>query len=352
MIQSGDFANELELAHHLMKIIRVTDDAGKLIVATGDVHHINREDKIFREIIVNQKVPGGGRHPLARNNIKEIPSNHFRTTEEMLEDFKFFENEELIKKIVIDNPNKISDMVEIIEVIIDTGGIPFSPRVKSDDGKSYLDCPRVVTDLVYTKAKDWYGDNLPYNIEERIATELYGDIVLTSVKDKLRSENLSDDEMVKRSFANLHEVILQGFDAVKDLVRSYIKRNSEESLSDDDLEKELNKKFGGIIGGGFDPIYLIAQRLVKHSNDEGYLVGSRGSVGSSFVATMMGITEVNPLPAHYRCSKCKVSIFNDDDGNPLGSNYSSGFDLPDKMSPNSNNLLLKDGQDKTFATFL
>ena len=215
-----------------------------------------------------------------------------------------------------------------------------------------MDCPRVVTDLVYTKAKDWYGDNLPYNIEERIATELYGDIVLKSVKDKLSSENLSDDEMVKRSFANLHEVILQGFDAVKDLVRSYIKRNSEESLSDDDLEKELNKKLGGIIGGGFDPIYLIAQRLVKHSNDEGYLVGSRGSVGSSFVATMMGITEVNPLPAHYRCSKCKVSIFNDDDGNPLGSNYSSGFDLPDKMCPNCNILLLKDGQDMPFATFL
>lgn len=128
-------------------------------------------------------------------------------------------------------------MVEIIEVIIDTGGIPFSPRVKSDDGKSYLDCPRVVTDLVYTKAKDWYGDNLPYNIEERIATELYGDIVLKSVKDKLSSENLSDDEMVKRSFADLHEVILKGFDAVKDLVRSYIKKNSEESLSDDDWKR-------------------------------------------------------------------------------------------------------------------
>ncbi len=349
LIQSGDFANEYELSHHLQKIIRVTDEAGKLIVATGDVHHINREDKIYREIIVNQKVPGGGRHPLARNNIKEIPSNHFRTTDEMLEDFKFLENEKLIKKIVIDNPNKIADMTEIIEVIIDTGGIPFSPRVKSDDGKTYLDCKRVVTDLVYTKAKDWYGENLPHNIEERIATELYGDIVFKAVKYKLESEN---NDSVEDSFKMLHEVIVKGYDEVISFVREYLKKTSEEDLDDKELDKLLNKKLGGIIGGGFDPIYLIAQRLVKHSNDEGYLVGSRGSVGSSFVATMMGITEVNPLPAHYRCEKCKMSIFDDDNGNPLGSTYSSGFDLPDKMCPDCNIPMRKDGQDMPFATFL
>ena len=86
-------------------------------------------------------------------------------------------------EIVVKNTNKIADMCEIVEVIIDTGGIPFSPRVKSDDGKEYLDCPVVVTDLVYTKAKDWYGEPLPYSIEERIATELYGDIVFKIIKE-------------------------------------------------------------------------------------------------------------------------------------------------------------------------
>ncbi len=352
LIQSSDFSNTLEVAAHLQKIIRVTEEAGKIIVATGDVHHLTREDKIYREIIVNQKVPGGGRHPLARNNIKEIPSNHFRTTNEMLDDFKFLEDEELIHRLVIDNPNKIADMVDIVEVIIDTGGIPFSPRVKSDDGSSYLDCPRVVTDLVYTKAKDWYGERLPHSIEERIATELYGDIVLKSVKEKIKDDNLSEEEFNTKAFEMLHEIILKGFDAVKETVREYIKKTSEEELDNDSLEKQLNKDLGGIIGGGFDPIYLIAQRLVKHSNDEGYLVGSRGSVGSSFVATMMGITEVNPLSAHYRCNKCKLSIFEDDEGKSLGSTYSSGFDLPDKECPNCHIPMIKDGQDMPFATFL
>ena len=352
MIQSGDFATEVELAAHLQKIIRVTEEAGKIIVATGDVHHIKRDDKIFREIIVNQKVPGGGRHPLARSGIKSIPSNHFRTTDEMLNDFKFLEDDELIHRIVIENTNKIADMVEIVEVIPDTGGIPFSPRIKSDDGLSYLDCPRVVTDLVYTKAKDWYGEPLPYSIEERIATELYGDIVLKTVKENLKDKGLSDEELTKQAFKQTHDIILEGFDKVKELVRDHIMKTSEEELDEKGLEKAIKKALGGIIGGGFDPIYLISQRLVKHSNDEGYLVGSRGSVGSSFVATMMGITEVNPLSAHYRCPKCKVSIFEDENGNSYGAEYSSGFDLPDKMCPHCNIPLIKDGQDMPFATFL
>ncbi len=351
LVQSGDFGTKVEVAANIEKVVRVTEEAGKIIVATGDVHHLKKDDKIYREIIVNQKVPGGGRHPLARNGIKEIPSNHFRTTNEMLEDFKFL-GEEQAYKIVVENTNKIANMCEIVEVIPDTGGIPFSPRVKSDDGKEYLDCPVVVTDLVYTKAAAWYGDPLPYSIEERISTELYGDIVFKIIKEKHEGQNLSDEEYQKIVHKELHDEILKGSENIKQIVTEYVKKNDEEGLDEQALAKKVKKTLGGVIGGGFDPIYLISQRLVKHSNDEGYLVGSRGSVGSSFVATMMGITEVNPLAAHYRCSECKLSIFDDEEGNPLGAEYSSGFDLPDKECPNCHIPLIKDGQDMPFATFL
>ena len=356
LIQTSNFKNEYEVQAHISKIVRATKDAGKIIVATGDVHHFYREDKIFREIIVNQKVPGGGRHPLAKRDITSIPSQHFRTTNEMLKDFEFL-GKDLAYEIVVTNTNKVLDMVDEIEVIIDTKGIPFSPRVKSDDGASYLDCPRVVADLVYSKAASWYGNPLPYNIEERIAKELYGDIVYKCFSDKVSEEDkdISKEEFDKKVFGMVHDAIIAGFDNVKKILREYLKSKWTEEdgeLNDDSLNKKVKKELGGIIGGGFDPIYLIAQRLVKHSNDDGYLVGSRGSVGSSFVATMMGITEVNPLPAHYRCLNCQTSIFNDDNGNPLGSEYSSGFDLPDKKCPKCGSLMYKDGQDMPFATFL
>ncbi|MBR2137872.1 MAG: PolC-type DNA polymerase III [Bacilli bacterium] len=356
LIQLGDFSSEIELKTHIRKIIDAVKGAGKIIVATGDVHHFTRDDKIYREIIVNQKVPGGGRHPLAKNDITSIPSQHFRTTNEMLNDFNFLD-EDLAYEIVVTNTNKIADMVGEFEVIIDTGGVPFSPRVRSDDGKEYLDCPRVVTDLVYKKAMDWYGDPLPHNIEERISKELYGDIVFNYWNSKLKDENpdISESELEKLTFERLHETILKGFDHVKELVTEYVLSNWKEEdgeQNEKSVSKKVKKTLGGIIGGGFDPIYLISQRLVKHSNDEGYLVGSRGSVGSSFVATMMGITEVNPLPAHYRCLKCKHSIFEDEDGKALGADYSSGFDLPDKNCPVCGELMKKDGQDMPFATFL
>ena len=342
LVETNEFASNVELTAHLDKIIRVTKECGKLIVATGDVHQINPEDKIYREIIVNQKVPGGGRHPLARNNIKNIPNEYFRTTNEMLESFDFL-GKQLAEEIVIENPAKIADMCEEVEVIMDTKGIPFSPRVKSDGGETYLDCPKEVTKLVINKSEEWYGKPLPYMIEERISTELYGDILYKIVKEKESNK--------EKAHILLHEIIEKGFNEVNKLVGEYLVEKNPE-INKYDLEKETIKNLGGIIGGGFDPIYLIAQRLVKHSNDEGFIVGSRGSVGSSFVATLMGITEVNPLPAHYRCSKCKLSIFKDDEGNELAKTYFSGFDLPDKMCPECNIPMIKDGQDMPFATFL
>lgn len=117
------------------------------------------------------------------------------------------------------------------------------------------------------------------------------------------------------------------------------------------IEERLERELNGIIGGGFDVIYLIAEKLVKKSNADGYFVGSRGSVGSSLVATMMGITEVNGLPAHYVCPKCHKSYFQDENGEDLSLTYSSGYDMPDRTCE-CGEALKKEGQDIPFATFL
>jgi len=269
-MESSPIKSLADIYTHLKKIIRVADEAGVMVCATSDAHHLTREDKIYRDIIAAQRF-NGKLHPLNRRGIN-IPDMHFYTTKEMLSAFSFLE-EEKAKEIVITNPNKIADMCEIVEVIIETGGVPFSPKIENS--------AQIVEDMVYNKAKEWYGDPLPLNIRERIEQELKG-----------------------------------------------------------------------IIGGGFDVIYLIAQKLVKKSNDDGFLVGSRGSVGSSFVATMMGITEVNPLQSHYRCPKCKHSIFKNENGEDLAIEYGIGFDLPDKDCPKCGEAMIKDGEDMPFATFL
>ena len=269
-MESSGFKSELELQNHIKKIVRVAKDTGKLVVATGDVHNLRSEDRIYREIIVRQK-NNGRLHPLNRSGIT-VPDMHFMTTQEMLDAFSFL-GEDLAYEIVVTNPNKICDMVSDIEVIIDTGGRPFAPTIK--------DSAKITEDMVRNRARELYGDPLPPIVQDRVDSELKG-----------------------------------------------------------------------IIGAHYDVIYLIAQKLVKKSNDDGFLVGSRGSVGSSFVATMMGITEVNPLSAHYRCPNCKYSIFEDENGNSLGATYSSGYDLPDKNCPKCGTLMVKDGQDMPFATFL
>lgn len=325
------FPTVMAAEEYLKRIIRVAKEAGIPVVATGDVHNLKKEDKIYREIIVNQKF-NGKLHPLNRRGI-EVPNMDLKTTKEMLEEFSFLD-EETANEIVVTNTNKIADMCEEVEVILDTKGIPFAPVIENSQ--------MIVTNMVYEKAKEWYGDPLPEHIEERIALELYGAPFIDAVK-----KNAQEGEVYKR----LHEVVLNGPDAVQEEIYKALKQDDQES-SDEELKQLAKKKMTAIIGANFDVIYLIAQKLVKHSNDEGFLVGSRGSVGSSIVANLMGITEVNALAPHYRCPKCKHSEFNNEENEPLGNTYKCGYDLPDRNCPNCKIKMVKEGHDIPFQTFL
>ena len=256
-----------ELQTIIKSLIEVGDRLGKPVLATGNVHYLEPEDEIYREIIVRSLGQGAminrtiGHGEAAQP--APLPKAHFRTTNEMLDEFAFL-GEDLARKIVIENTNALAEIFEPVEVVKGDLYTPFIDKAEE-----------TVAELTYKKAFEIYGNPLPDIVDLRI-------------------------------------------------------------------EKELTS----ILGNGFAVIYLASQMLVHRSNERGYLVGSRGSVGSSFVATMIGITEVNPLSPHYVCGQCQYSEFITD------GSYGSGFDMPDKDCPNCGHKLSKNGQDIPFETFL
>lgn len=246
--------SEDDLININKKVVELADTLGKPVVATGDVHFMDEKDSKFRAIIMASK---------GFDDADEQAPLYFKTTDEMLQDFAWAGDR--AKEFVIDNPNKIADMVWDDIPPIPPG--QFAPHIDGADDE--------LTEKCWSMAKELYGDPVPEYIAAR-------------------------------------------------------------------LERELNC----IISNGYGVLYVIAKRLVEESERNGYLVGSRGSVGSSLAAHFGGISEVNPLAPHYYCKKCKHSEFF------LNGEYGSGFDLPVKNCPECGEPMKRDGHEIPFETFL
>lgn len=238
------------------KVMEIADKAGIPCCATSDAHFLFGEDQINRDILLAKwDRPGNNSHPAL----------YIRTTEEMLDEFRYLPPEKA-QEIVVTNTRKIADMCETLEPLAEEWK-SYNPKISGADDALIKMC--------YDNAHSIYGDPLPDIVEAR-------------------------------------------------------------------LKQELTP----IIRHGYGVLYYIAHKLVKHSNDRGYLVGSRGSVGSSFVATMSGITEVNPLPPHYVCPHCHWTEFYTD------GSVGGGFDLADRDCPRCGHSLDKNGHNIPFAVFL
>ena len=152
----------------IKKIIQAAQELDKMIVATGDVHHLTKQDKIYREVYISAPMVGGGVHPLV--NCKNLPSFHFRSTEEMLKDFEFL-GEEFAHEIVITNTNKIANMVEQYNLF------PKELFAPQDDFLADRGVPSIsqaTIDMTYRKAKDLYGEELPQYIKDRLDKKEHG----------------------------------------------------------------------------------------------------------------------------------------------------------------------------------
>lgn len=264
LIHRGQIANIEQVKAYIKDIVECADSLGKMVVATGDVHYANPDDKVSRDIYIAAKAVGGKFHPL---HLKDAslpnPDQHYRTTREMLDAF-YFLGPAKAKEIVITNPNKIADSIEFMAPIHDK---LEKPEIENSD--------KMLIEACFNKAHQLYGDEIPQDIVDR-----------------------------------------------------------------------LNKELEGINGNGYSVTYYIAHEIIRRANEDGYMVGSRGSVGSSLAAFLYDVTEVNPLAPHYRCPKCRHFEYSNDP------NCYSGSDLPEKKCPVCGEPMVHDGQEIPFETFL
>lgn len=253
LVDKGIVKDKADLMELNKKIVKLGEKYNKPVVATCDAHYINSEDAAYRKVI------------MASQGYKDLGSGglYFRTTDEMLEEFAYL-GEKKAYEVVVENTNKIADMVEVLSPVPEG---KYPPHIENADETLRREC--------YERAYEIYGNPLPDKIEKRLVDEL-----------------------------------------------------------------------AAIIEEGYAVMYVSAQMLVKKSMEDGYYVGSRGSVGSSFAATMAGITEVNPLPPHYICPKCKNLQWGDE------SVYDCGVDMPAKKCPKCGTLYRQDGFTIPFETFL
>ncbi|WCA22404.1 exonuclease domain-containing protein [Candidatus Phytoplasma oryzae] len=305
----GEDQNAIKIIQQtILKIIEESKKQNKIVIATGNVHYLHPYDKIYREIYINAKLIGGGIHKLYKYASKNLPDNHFLTTQEMLDSFSFIKDEQLKKDIVINNTHLLNEKIEKIKIFPDK--LFFLPDDTFKENLKIFSIKKEIKRLIDNKIQQKYGKNLHPFINNRINKEL--DSILGQNKDKNKN-NLS-----------------------------------------------------------IAPIYFLSYLLSKKSIENNFPVGSRGSIGSSFIANLLDITEVNPLKPHYICYNCKYTVFSmsylekqdpnyqkyinniGDDINNYNflENFFSGYDLPDMFCPFCKIKFNKDGQDIPFETFL